>query len=253
MPWMIPAAIVGGSLISASGAQSAADTQAGATGRSIDEQRRQYDINRADLAPYRAAGTGALANLTAGVGPEGTSGPLTRKFSVADFWNDPAVQLGYQSGLDLGTKALRNRAPLTTGLDSGAALKELTQFGTDYTGRTMAEPAYARFVGDQGNQFGRLAALAGIAQSATNTGVAAGSNTAGNITNLISGLGNAQAGAQIAGANAFGGGLNSIANWWNSQNMLNRLVPPGGGRAWNPYQDYSGGGTGQPNYSPGYY
>jgi hypothetical protein len=30
------------------------------------------------------------------------------------------TQLGYQSGLDLGTKALKNRAPLTTGLDSGA-------------------------------------------------------------------------------------------------------------------------------------
>jgi hypothetical protein len=199
----------------------------------IAEQRRQYDTNRDDLAPYRAAGTTALTNLGAGVGPDGLSGALTRKFTLDDFWKDPVVQAGYQSGLDLGTKALRNAAPLTTGIDSGAAMKELTKFGTDYTGN-MAAGSYGRFVGDQGNQFNKEAALAGIGQAATNTGVSAGTATAGNIAqtgmtagtniaNLMSGQGNAGAAARIGGANAWTGALNNISNWWQSQDLLNRL------------------------------
>jgi hypothetical protein len=301
MPWMIPTAIVGGSVIGSLGAGSAAKTQANATTQGIGEQRREFDITRADTAPYRDAGTGALAQLQAALGMKGPDtvytgksrqelsdiiaslkqqgaatkdplfdreiadattalnsgqnagpgapnpGDLTRKFTVSDFWNDPVVQLGYQSGLDLGTKALKNAAPLTTGLDSGAALKELTQFGTDYTGRTMAAGSQARFVNDQGNVFNKLAALAGIGQTGVNTAAASGANTANNVSQMITGQGNAAGAAKIAGANAWGGGLNSIANFWNSQNMLNSLrpsgvavsgggVPAGGG--WNTSNDW---------------
>jgi hypothetical protein len=106
------------------------------------------------------------------------------------------VQLGYQSGLDLGTKALKSMAPLTTGLDSGAALKELTQFGTDYTGRTMAAGSQARFVADQGNTFNRLAAMAGIGQAGVTTSANAGTNAANNTTNLITSQANS--GARLA-------------------------------------------------------
>jgi hypothetical protein len=235
--------LLGGKL-QADAASDAARIQSDATDRAtaatakaaadaIAEQRRQYDTNRDDLAPYRAAGTTALTNLGAGVGPDGLSGALTRKFTLDDFWKDPVVQAGYQSGLDLGTKALRNAAPLTTGIDSGAAMKELTKFGTDYTGN-MAAGSYGRFVGDQGNQFNKEAALAGIGQAATNTGVSAGTATAGNIAqtgmtagtniaNLMSGQGNAGAAARIGGANAWTGALNNISNWWQSQDLLNRL------------------------------
>jgi len=179
----------------------------------------------------QAGGQPAAANTGQ---PDASQSPLLRKFSVSDFWNDPVVQLGYQSGLDLGVKALKNRAPLTTGLDSGAAAKELVQFGTDYAGRTMAEPAYARFTNDQGNQFNRLAALAGIGQTAVGQTMAAGTNTANNVSNLITGQGNANAAARVAGANAWGGGLQSVANWWQSQNMLNRLT--NNGQGWNTAQ-----------------
>jgi hypothetical protein len=112
-------------------------------------------------------------------------------------------------------------------------MKELTKFGTDYTGN-MAAGSYGRFVGDQGNQFNKEAALAGIGQAATNTGVSAGTATAGNIAqtgmtagtniaNLMSGQGNAGAAARIGGANAWTGALNNISNWWQSQALLDRL------------------------------
>lgn len=279
----VAAGAIGGALISSNAAGKAANTQAGATQAGIAQQGRQFDLTRADTAPYRDAGAGALGQLKTliGIGPRGATSavsgpinqdqfdpaaylaanpdvakagvdpyqhyqqygqaegrqgyklgdfstnanaPLQQKFSVSDFWNDPVVQLGYQSGLDLGTKALRNAAPLTTGLDSGAGLKELTKFGTDYSGMKAGD-SRARFVEDQGNQFNKLAALAGVGQTAVGTAAASGANSANNVSQMLTAQGNAQGAAQIAGANAWSGGLQSISNWWQSQNMLNRLAP----------------------------
>ena len=54
---------IGGGLIAAGGAKSAAKQQDKATKAVIKEERRQYDTNRADLAPWRD--TGGLAMLNA--------------------------------------------------------------------------------------------------------------------------------------------------------------------------------------------
>jgi hypothetical protein len=256
---------------------------------SVAELARQYDLTRGDLLgtnerarsdllanqakgeavtqPYIDAGTGALSNTVAGVG-DGTNGSLTRRFSISDFWNDPVVQASYQTGLDLGTKALKNAAPLTTGLDSGAALKELTKFGTDYTGG-MAAGSQARFSADQGNQYNRLLGLIGVGQNAVGQRLGVGSATVGGLTTsgsntagalagagsgtasgisgaytggantlsniamnggntiagLYSNLGNARAASTIAQGNAFGSGLSSVANFWNQNQMMNRMYP----------------------------
>lgn len=179
-------------------------------------------------------------------------GSLNKKFSISDFWNDPVVQASYQSGLDLGTKALKNAAPLTTGLDSGAALKELTKFGTDYTGN-MAAGSQNRFVGDQTNQYNRLMGIISGGQTANATTANAGSTAASgiagatmnggtNIANLYSNLGNAQGAASIAGANSFGSGLSSVSNFWNQQQMLNQMR--GGG--YSPYNIGSYGNFNMP-------
>jgi hypothetical protein len=150
--------------------------------------------------------------------------PLLKGFSVDDFWKDPVVQLGYQSGLDLGTKALKNAAPLTTGLDSGAAMKELTKFGTDYAGN-MAAGSQSRFEGNKTNVFNRLMGLITGGQTANAVDANAGAVNAGTNAGLISAQGNAAAAARIAQGNAQAGGISSIANWWNQQNTLDRLYP----------------------------
>lgn len=242
MPWIIAGATLLGGYMGSRSASKAADTQANATGQAAAataaaqnnataELGRQYDITRSDTAPWRSVGGGAITQL--GTLASGTGSPLTRKFSISDFWNDPVVQAGYQSGLDLGTKALKNAAPLTTGLDSGAAMKELVKFGTDYTGQ-KANESYGRFTNDQGNVYNKLAGLAGIGQTANTNLAQVGASTSGdiaratmtggtNMANLISGMGNARAASSIAGGNAVTGGLNSIANWWQQQNMLNQM------------------------------
>lgn len=59
----IAAAGVGGALIGASAADKAANKQAAGTEKAVAETSRQYDQSRADLAPYRQAGTAALDRL----------------------------------------------------------------------------------------------------------------------------------------------------------------------------------------------
>lgn len=186
--------------------------------------------------PVPTPGPGTAAPGGAAPG-DGASSPLLRNFSISDFWNDPVVQASYQSGLDLGTKALKNAAPLTTGLDSGAAMKELTKFGTDYTGN-MAAGSQQRFIGDQSNQFNRLAAMAGIGQTGIAQTSGVGVNTANNTSNLLTSNANAQGAAKIAGANTFGTGVNSVANYWNQQQMLSNMKGnnTGGTTGYSPAQ-----------------
>lgn len=161
------------------------------------------------------------ANAPGAGGPDAT-GSLLRKFSIDDFWKDPVVQAGYTSGLDLGTKALKNAAPLTTGLDSGAALKELVKFGTDYTGN-MAAGSQSRFVNDQGNVYNKLASMAGLGQTAVGQSATAGMNNANNSAAIMTAQGNAAGAARIAQGNAIAGSGNTIANWWQQQAMIDKL------------------------------
>ena len=87
MPWMIPAAIIGSSLFSSASSSNAADTAAQASGAasdaSIAEQRRQYDLSRADYQPFLTAGTGAVNRLAAGMAP---GGEFSGSFDSAGFW-----------------------------------------------------------------------------------------------------------------------------------------------------------------------
>jgi len=245
MPWIIGSAVLGSALIGSSAASSAAGAQAGATGASVDEQRRQFDIAQQNQAPWLEAGKTSLAELTGRL-PE-----LTRKFTLADFWADPVTQASYQSGLDLGTQALNRSAGARSSLNSGAQLKALSRFGTDYTGQ-QAGASQQRFLGDQTNTYNKLAGISGTGQTAaTQTGNAAMA-TGSNIANLLTAQGNARGAAAIAQGNIWGGAAQNVGGWWQQQQMMNRLYPPGGG-GWNPYQGYPGAGLAQPDFSAGYY
>lgn len=76
MAWIGAIASVAGSLIASSSTDKAAGQQGAGAGAAIAEQRRQYEQNRSDLAPYRVAGSAALRRLQSllGMGPKpGTS------------------------------------------------------------------------------------------------------------------------------------------------------------------------------------
>lgn len=128
-------------------------------------------------------------------------GSLNKQFTEQDFWNDPGTKLGFQFGLDQGTQGLNRQAAANGSLNSGATLKALTRYATDYTGTKYGD-AWNRDQTLKGNQYNRLASLAGVGQSAVNTVGSAGSNAANQMgSNSLYG-GNAQANAAYASGNA---------------------------------------------------
>lgn len=347
--------LIGGAM-QADAAESAADTQAQAAADAIAEQRRQYDLTRQDLAPYRDVGVGGLnmlarylgINPSASAAPASTAAPLTydqirqellpqytqaateapaqssdwretgwkgsslqrallggfmddqeaanslvnrgqpaidetgleaaiqqrlaaqsqaqtqapvgpqegdpefgsllKAFSDADFSGDGGrqelerlglygpftaekfqVDPGYQFRQDQGEQAINRAAAAAGRYDSGRALKDLTTFNSGLASqeygnafnryqtegnaiRNIYTDAYNRYVNNQDNIFNRLAAIAGIGQTATNQVVGQGASTSNNIADLIAGKGNVQAAGQIGAGNAWGNALGGATN-----------------------------------------
>lgn len=186
-------ATIVGSIIQGNAAENAAETQAGATQEGIGEQRRQFDLTREDYAPYREAGRRGL---------EAFESELNRPVTSADVMQDP----GYQFGLQQGQTALDRRIAAMGGRVSGASLKAAARYGTDYA-TTGYNAAYQR----RQDRLNRLAALAGIGQSATGSSAQAGMNMANNVSGMLTAQGDASAAAQLARGNIWGNTANQIA------------------------------------------
>jgi hypothetical protein len=204
MPWgVVAGAAVGlvGASMQAGAASDAADTQAASTASSIAEQRRQYDTTRSDYAPYRAAGVNALTQL---------QGDINTPTTAADVMSDP----GYQFGMSQGQLGLDRKASASGGRVSGAALKAASEYATNYAS-TGYSAAYQR----RQDRLNRLAAIAGIGQTATSGSAAAGASSANAISNLTSSQGDATAASTLAQGNIWGNAVNSLgaaASKWAS-------------------------------------
>jgi hypothetical protein len=303
----------------ANAAEDAANAQKEASDQALAEQKRQYDVSRADLSPWReegrsavrklssllglstgatgASGTGTKSSdyftgpLSVGLGPNeeyisdplykaawdnylnahtaqfGTGyksrsdmdavdrgvreyidnakkygyqgqlpweqaqnatpdpsvGSLLKKFSLSDLNADPVYQTSLEFGLNEGRRGIENMARARGRLNSGATLKELTKFGTDYGG-TKAADSYNRFVNDQTNIYNRLAGVAGTGQQAATTTAGVGQNTANNVGNIITAQGNARGAASLAQGNAYGQGFSTIGNYYNQQQTLDKVL-----------------------------
>lgn len=192
-----------GAVIGSRGASSAADTAAQSAQAGIDEQRRQYDLSRQDLAPWRRAGVGALRTLSADFGDSFQTSPgyeFVRNEGLRNLGNQ--LSTGWGGGV-YGGNALSGAARYTTGLASQ----------------------------EYGNWWNRGAGLADIGQSATNTGVQAGQQSANNISNLYGQQGDARGSGIAAGANIWGNALGSIGqgfgDYYSQHPYLGRNPGPG--------------------------
>jgi hypothetical protein len=196
-------ASLGGGIDQSNAVSDAADTQAASSANAIGEQRRQYDLTRGDYAPYRAAGVDALGQLQISINQPTTA---------ADVMADP----GYQFGLDQGQQAIQRRIAASGGRVSGASIKAAARYGTDYatTGYTAADQR-------RNDRLNRLAALAGIGQTATGGSAMAGANAANNIASMTTAQGNATGASQIAQGNI----------WANTGNQIAALYGRGTGAA----------------------
>lgn len=159
-------------------------------------------------------------------------GDFNRDFTLADFQKDP----GYDFRMGEGTKAVEASAAARGGLLSGRAAKELERFGQDYASGEYSN-AYNRFNNDRTTRFNRLATLAGVGQTATNTGIAAGQNSANNIADLTVQRANAQAAGRVGQANALNEGVQTLGNLYLQRQYGDPAKKP---QPTSPTPSYSG-------------
>ncbi len=177
-----------GSVVQGIAGSKAAKAQKQAQMAAIAEQQRQYDQTRADFAPWRQAGSGALDLLSRAYGIGGQAPDLTA------FTTSP----GYQWRMDQGLQAIdRNRAARGL-LNSGAADKARMTYGQGLASQEF------------GDWWNRLAGVAGVGQNAVAGTSAAGQNAANNISNAYQNMGNARASSYTNTGSAINSGLNNV-------------------------------------------
>ena len=158
----------------------AADAQESAANRAAGVSERQFDILREDLAPFREQGVNAL-NQFAG----SALGPL-EETPAFQFRRDQGLRRLNQSMSSLG-KSL-----------SGQQIRGAAEF-VDALAAQEADV-----------QLNRLASLAGIGQTASNTTGVLGANAASNIGNALLNAGTARASGFVGGSNAINDSINNL-------------------------------------------
>ena len=98
MPWMLPAAVAGSSLIGgimgSKSASKAAEAQAASAREALALQKQMYDQTVTRNQPFYASGVGANNRLATILGTGGNAGDadygsLTRNFSMDDYLKPP--------------------------------------------------------------------------------------------------------------------------------------------------------------------
>lgn len=208
-------ASLGGGIDASNAASSAANTQAAAANRAADLQYQQWREQQALQEPWRQAGVNALGKLQ-------TAADYT-PFGMQQFQQDP----GYGFRMSEGLKSLDRTAASRGGLLSGATLKGAQRYGQDLASQEY-QNAFNRYQTERQAKLGPLQSLAGVGQSAVNQLGAAGQSMASNVGEAYQNAANARASGYVGGANAMAGAIGNFGNYYQNQQLLNRLMPSTG-------------------------
>lgn len=239
MTWVAAAAIVGGATLAGSYMQSkAAKDAAGAYSQSaqagIDQQRQMFDTLNTQGAPFRGLGYSAINQIGAKLpgqqpmynekgeftGYQTGTDYLTKPFTAADLNTYLAPNYGFQ--LEQGLNQARSGLNAAGGLVGGNAMRGLQEYAQGFAGNAFSDAVKNYYLGQQ-SVGGNLTNLANIGLGGQGQSVSAGTSTAGNISNLLSSIGNAQAQGIMGSANAWSSGLNNLSNYA----MLYAMKSPG--------------------------
>lgn len=222
MPWMIPAAIIGSSLLSSRAASKSGDIQAGATERAAELQYKQYQEDVARQKPFYDVGVNAL--------PELVKASKYTPFTMQQFQQDP----GYAFRLKEGQQALERSAAARGGLISGGALKAAQRFGQEMGSQEYTN-AFNRYQAERAARLNPLQSLTGMGQTTAQQLGGAGQTMASNVGEAIGSGAAARASGYVGTANALTGGLGTYLNYTQNQNLLASLQNRGGGVAPSGY------------------
>jgi hypothetical protein len=224
-----------GSVMQADAAESAAETQAGASQAGIAEQRSQFDAVQKLLAPYVQAGTGAISQFQ----PFQQAGQkaFEQQQALAGLLGSEAQQkaiaaieggAGYQAQIQAGEEALLQNASATGGLRGGNIQAALAQFRPQMLQRAI-DQQYGRLGGFAGAGIGASEALYRGGQASA-TGQASQAQALGtNVATLLGREAQAVAGGQLAQGRAFGAIPSAFASG------LGTYASQGGNFGGNPF------------------
>ena len=186
----------------------------------VDEAGLQAAIDR-ELSSYQSQPAQQTANPN-----DPTAGSLLKPFTGADLQNEPGYQFGQQQGqqaIDRGQAARGNYL-------SGAAMKALARFNSDYASTKYGE-AFNRDEATKDRTFNYLDSTSRSGQAAAAGTAAAGQNINSQLAQNDTALGNAAGAASIATGNAFGGALNGINQQYQQNALIDKIR--GGNVGWN--------------------
>ena len=208
----VATAVVASAVIGSASSRSAASTQAKSADHAAALQQQQFERQVELSEPWRKAGEQALNKLI----------PLTdyTAFGMDQFQADP----GYAFRLSEGMKGLERSAAARGGLLSGATLKGIQRYGQDMASQEYTN-AFNRYQAERQARLGPLQSLAGVGQTATQQIGQAGQNYAANAGEAMMSGAAARASGYMGGANALSGALNTGLNFYQNQQMLNRMMP----------------------------
>jgi len=204
MSWLDLATTVIGGVSDWYNSDKAADAQEDAANNSLEFYQQMIDQGRQDQAPWRDAGAGSLYQLAAGLGAdyEGAPGTTEERYATAldRFQKSP----GYMFQFDEGVNAIDAGAASRGLLDSGGTAKALTRYGQGIANQ------------EWNSHQNRLAALAGIGQTASGQTAQSGLYGAQGVANQMNNAGQASASGYIGRGNAINNGLTNLASLYNT-------------------------------------
>jgi hypothetical protein len=224
-------ALLGG-LISSSGAQSAARTQADAANRAADLQKQQFDQQMVLQEPYRQAGLTGQNRLMELLGLGGDTGAAgygryAKDFSMQDYQQDP----GYAFRLSEGLKQLGSQARAQGGAGGGRTMMGIQNYAQGLASQEYGN-AFNRYQTNRQNQLQPLGNLMSSGQAAASNQAGQAGQYGVNAGNLMGQAGQAMAAGQMGAANSIGNALSSSASAYgnylqSSQNQanFNRMFP----------------------------
>jgi hypothetical protein len=246
MAGWVAGAIVGTAVLGTVASQQASKAQQSAANRATDVaaqtadqqvalQREIFEKQTELQAPFREAGLAGQNRLMELLGIGGKAGaPGYGRYATAEFGADKfKADPGYAFRMSEGMKALERSAAARGGLLSGATLRGTQRFGQDLASQEY-QNAFNRFQAERAGTLNPFQALAGTAQSSANTLGSQAGQYGANVSNILGsygsaaqgniiGSGNAQASGYMGGANAIAGGVGQGINFYQNQQLLNRL------------------------------
>lgn len=230
MSGWVAGAVVASAAIGAYSSSQASKAQQRAASQATDAQTAMFERQVELQEPFREAGLKGQNRLLEYLGLGGdVNAPGYGKYATAEFGMDKfQADPGYAFRMSEGMKALERSAAARGNLLSGATLKGTQRYGQDLASQEF-QNAFNRFQATRTGTLNPLQSLSGVAQSSANTlGTQAGQYGNAMASNII-GAGNAAAAGQIGSANAIVGGVGQGINFYQNQQLMNRLYPARGG------------------------